>query len=181
MYASNSFRGLLPGSIGCLVTVVLSSALVAQTPTGRPADPERDKLEATELARQASELTTKFANFGKAARLYERSALLVAPEGDLEGYASFVNAANLYYYANNKPAARRMFEAAGRLALENGEVYNAAICYVNAGLIAQETNEREKAAENGLRAQKLSNSSALTAAQRKMLTGYFQQVASATP
>ena len=171
MHASIAFRGFLPGLLVLALTVAAAPKLGAQA----PATPEENRVRAEELTREADQLATQMKKWSKAARMYEESALL-RPKGDLEGYASFVNAGNFHFYAGNEKAARRMFEAAGRLALENGEVYNAAVCYLNAALIAKEAKEREKVAENGLKARKLANSSALTSEQREYLLRHFPPV-----
>lgn len=175
MYAHHVPRSFGSGILTLLVAVVFSANLSGQTASGSSEDVASDRERAAELTREADQLASQMKSWGKAARMYEESALL-HPEGDLEGYASFVNAGNFHYYADNKKSARRMFEAAGRLALEHGEVYNAAVCFLNAASIAQETNEREKVAENGLKAQRLSRASVLTEEQRATLLPRFEQI-----
>lgn len=179
MFGAISHRGILPGLLSLVLAFAVSPELAAQASTGQPDDPERNRIRAAELAREADQLALQMKEWSKAARTYEESALL-HPEGDLEGYAAFVNAGNFHYFAGNEKAARRMFEAAGRLALENGEVYNAAVCYLNASLIAKETRELEKMTENGFKARKLVRSPALTSEQRTALMRHFEQVGSTT-
>lgn len=175
MYAHPLHRSFVSGIFALLLTLMTVSELSGQS-TGTVRDSvARDRERAAELAREADGLAARMDKWSKAARLYEESALL-HPKGELEGYASFVNAGNFHYYAGHKTAARRMYEAAGRLALDNGEVYNAAVCFLNAAFIAQESGDEEKVAENGFKAEKLSRSSALTDDQRATLLGRIQKV-----
>ncbi len=177
MHAHPFHRSLVSGIFALLLALITVSELSGQS-TGAATDRvARNRERAAELALEADSLAKRVAEWSKAARMYEQSALL-HPKGELEGYASFVNAGNFHYFAGNETAARRMFEAAGRLALEHGEVYNAAVCFLNAALIAQESGEEEKEAENALKAQKLSRSSALTDDQRALLLGRIQTVES---
>lgn len=175
MYSHHSARSLCSGIFALLLTVITVPGLSGQS-TGTARDSvDRDRQRAAELALEADSLAKRVAEWSKAAQMYEESALL-HPKGELEGYASFVNAGNFHYYAGNETSARRMYEAAGQLALENGEVYNAAVCFLNAALIAQESGDEDKVAENGLKAEKLSRSSALTEEQRTTLLGRIQWV-----
>lgn len=175
MYAHHLPRSFGSGILTLIIAVAFAADLSGQTTSGSSEDVAGDRERAAELTREADQLASQMKSWGKAARMYEESALL-HPQGDLEGYASFVNAGNFHYYAGQLKPARRMFEAAGRLALEHGEVYNAAVCFLNAASIAKETNEREKVAQNGLKAQKLSRSTALTEEQRATLLQRFDQV-----
>lgn len=181
MYGNTLSRSVVSGplALAFLASLIAASVLSGQSPpASSPEDVARDRERAAELAREADRLAVDMEKWSKAARLYEESALL-HPVGDLEGYASFVNAGNFHYYAGHRGSARRMFEAAGRLALEHGEVYNAAVCFLNAAVIAKENGEKEKVAENGLKAQKLARSSVLTAEQRTTLLHRFATTKSA--
>jgi hypothetical protein len=108
--------------------------------------------------------------FGAAARMHERSAELRSAE-DPRAATSLRTAAELRYYSGDSRAAANLMERAALQAAARGDVVTAANAYVDAGIIARELKQPERAADFGRRAEILMTSPLLSGAQRAALQG----------
>lgn len=148
--------------------------LVPAHPVAAQDDGDRADALSTDAHRIASDMT----RWAEAAQMHEESGLL-RMRGDTRAYLSFSHAARLYYYADDLRASEKMFESAGDNALDVGDVYNAAISYLNAAAVAEQNGREREAQKLGWKAERLSRSQLLNDEQRNHLTRRYQVLSGA--
>lgn len=131
----------------------------------RPAAAQDGDVRADALTTEAHRTAEDLNAWREAARLH-REAGQLREKGDMRAYVSFVHAARLYYHAGELRDSERMFEAAGERALDVGDVYNAAVAFLNGAAVAEENGRGRQAQQLGWRAEELSRSSLLNTVQR---------------
>lgn len=138
----------------------------------RPAAAQ-EEARADALTREAHLLASDMERWSEAARMHRESGQL-RPKGDTRGYVSFLQAARLYYHAGELTDSEKMFEEAGERALEVGDVYDAAVAFLNGAAVAEENGRKREAQELGWRAEELSRSVLLDEDQRRDLVKRFR-------
>lgn len=107
--------------------------------------------------------------FVRAAERYVESAEL-RPYGDGRAYVALNRAGQFFSHAGKATASSHAFAAAGLRGLETGQVYEAAMAFVNAAEQGQQNRQESWLVLDYLRiAHRLSESPALTAEQRQQV------------
>lgn len=177
-------RAVLATALGAMVTLLLAApaAALAQDDGERPvllsqlslaererivAEAEARATEAAELMEEAREAEAEM-EWRRAAGLYRRSGEL-RTDADVGAPKVYALAGRAFYFGDRPLRASRMWERSGDRALSFGDVAGAARGYLRAALAAQEAGEEMRANRLGWKAHRLSESPALTRAQREML------------
>jgi len=150
-------------ALGAAACLLVAGPLTAQ-------DDDDDHADA--LTHQADRVAATPSSWSEAARMHRQAGML-RRQGDMRSYVSFVHAARLFYHAGELRDSEEMFEAAGDRAREAGDVYNAAIAYFSAAMVADENGRAREAQELGWRGQKLARSDKLNVDQRDDLSRRF--------
>lgn len=125
---------------------------------------------ADELEERAGKLLDQPVRYAEAARLYQQSATLRAPN-DPRAIESLTKAAHLFHYANRLLDARKAMELASLRALADGDLVRASQATVEAALFAHKQGKQLQAQRLGRTALKLAASPLLTEEQRAAITG----------
>lgn len=128
--------------------------------------------EAADLFGRAGE-AERAADWGEAAKLYERSADLTT-DGDLRGAEAYALAGQAYFFDESLGRASRAWEEAGNRALVVGDVIGAARNYTYAAVAAEEKGSEMRALELGWKAYHLTRSEVLTPGERMMIRRHLQ-------
>ena len=136
------------------------------------ADMEEAGREAGRLVAEAR-AADRAGDFGKAARLYERSGEL-RTAGEKFGVEAYELAGRAYYFSDQPGNASKAWEQAGNRGLVLGDVYGAALNYMRAAVAAQDKGQRTRSMDLGWKAYRLTSSPHLTAAQRTKLRSHLE-------
>jgi len=122
-----------------------------------------------ELFQEAFRLQADDHDLVKAAERYVESAEL-RPYGDARAYVALNRAGQFFFHAGKATASSRAFAAAGVRGLETGQVYEAAMAFVNAAEQGQQYRWGNSLVLDYMRiARRLSESPVLTEGQREQL------------
>ncbi len=157
------------------VTKISSAAVLglAVMASAQPITAQETSIErATQLEAKAQSLLADMEDWGDAGKLL-REAAMARPDGDPQAIQDLRQAAKLAYYTGEEKQAMRQLEALGSRALNEGDVLTAATSFAEAAWIAAHEGEGAKALELSERAQKLSHSPLLAAADRRSIRDRF--------
>ena len=162
---------------GGFMAVLTLAAVAPQVATGQerpmyelPAVTVVALSDADELHLEAVALYESPERWAEAARLHEEAAKKLLAN-DARAFAAYDRAARLFFYAGEYEDARRNMERAANVAVATGDVVTAAHAYIDAAFITLWEGRSGKQGDLTRRAERLSLSDLVDAAERDAILG----------
>lgn len=134
---------------GAIVVAALGAPTASQAQ-----DPEWGIHRAEKMEAEARSLADERDRWDHAAWLFEQAATL-RPAGDLEAVIDLHWAGRLAYYTGDVRMSVRTLEAAGKRAMQGGDVFTAGNLFVDAAWVASKSGKESKALDFILTAQRV--------------------------